>query len=127
MWEQEASVVSPELAWQATLSQVSSVLTLIISYEPNVIICFPCDCQLWSGIQTDPSLQRYREADRGWISERGSVVLPQLQRLEPVIVPSIDAALSAVITLAEASPSKRFNVFITGSLYLVGGVLSRLL
>ena len=85
--------------------------------------------KLWQGVHTDAALQPYRLREFERISARAGRLLPAMvsKAVVPAVYPSIADALRSVIATAQARPSTRFKVFVTGSLYLVGGVLAKIL
>lgn len=106
MWEALATVPDTlPLPWQNTLAK------------------------LWQGVHTDAALQPYRVRELERISARSGRALPAVASKAPAVpavYPSIADALRSVVATAQARPSTRFKVFVTGSLYLVGGVLAKL-
>lgn len=86
---------------------------------------------LWTRIVSDSGpLLRPRQAELGLtlgpgLPGRPPVSLPSSPRV-PEVLPSIAEALGRVRSICRAHPKSRVNVLITGSLYLVGGVLEKL-
>jgi hypothetical protein len=96
--------------------------------------------RLWTALHEQPRLQAARSHERELLSRRLHLPSSSLSTVagsprpmdtctctRAAVLPGLADALAAVNKIAAGRPTARVRVLVTGSLYLVGGMLARLL